>query len=128
MSDPNSFPKSSKNKGVECNGVDLRGKKAPNFIDLKYVVWAYENYDPQEKFILGANLKKPFFDLLCGGPTIRKQILSGIRVLSKKITDCPPITESHRIVLFSNPVLLSHPLGLAVGCLLCLAFILFCTC
>ncbi|MBO4961721.1 MAG: DUF1343 domain-containing protein [Flavobacteriales bacterium] len=71
-------PKSSKNKGVECNGVDLRGKKAPNFIDLKYVVWAYENYDPQEKFILGANLKKPFFDLLCGGPTIRKQILSGM--------------------------------------------------
>ncbi|MDD4820062.1 MAG: DUF1343 domain-containing protein [Flavobacteriales bacterium] len=71
-------PNASKNKGVVCNGVDLRTRKAPDYVDLKYVIWAYNNVENKDKFILGASLKQPFFDKLCGGKTIREQIFSGM--------------------------------------------------
>ena len=65
-------PESSKNKGVLCNGVDLRQTPAPDYIDLKYVIWAYNNYEKKDKFFTR------FFDTLCGGDTIRKQIEAGL--------------------------------------------------
>lgn len=68
-------PNSSKSKGVLCNGVDLRGVPAPEFVDLKYVIWAYDNYEDKDKFFLNGG---GFFDKLCGGDTIRKQIIAGM--------------------------------------------------
>ena len=65
-------PESSKNKGVLCNGVDLREAPDPGCIDLKYVIWAYNNYEKKDEFF------KKFFDTLCGGETIRKQIEAGM--------------------------------------------------
>lgn len=65
-------PESSKNKGVLCNGVDLRDTPDPGCIDLKYVIWAYDNYEQKDKFFM------KFFDTLCGGDTIRKQIQAGM--------------------------------------------------
>lgn len=65
-------PESSKNKGVLCNGVDLRDAPDPGCIDLKYVIWAYRNYEKKDDFF------RKFFDTLCGGETIRKQIEAGM--------------------------------------------------
>ena len=58
-----------------CNGVDLRDVPAPEFVDLKYVIWAYDNYEDKGKFFLNGG---GFFDKLCGGDTIRKQIIAGM--------------------------------------------------
>ena len=80
-------PESSKNKGVLCNGVDLREAPDPGCVDLKYVIWAYNNYEKKDEFF------KKFFDTLCGGETIRKQIEAGMTAEEIRATWKPGIDE-----------------------------------
>lgn len=66
--------KSSKHYGKLCNGVDLSDAEDLSAVDLKWLVWAYENYPTERK----KDFFIPFFDLLAGGPQLRRQIESGM--------------------------------------------------
>lgn len=72
--EPREGAKSSKHYGVKCNGLDLAGTPDLAEVNLEWLIWAYKNYPESEK----ENFFTPFFDLLAGGDTLRKQIQAGM--------------------------------------------------
>ncbi|NSW95420.1 MAG: DUF1343 domain-containing protein, partial [Bacteroidales bacterium] len=63
--------------GVKCYGTDLRDaiaeKIVPSpFINLEWVIGAYNDYPEKEKFFT------KYFDVLASGPVLREQIQSGM--------------------------------------------------
>lgn len=71
---PREGAKRSKHYGERCNGLDLGRGPDVDRVNLEWLVWAYAHFPEAEKgrFFL------PFFDLLAGGPTLRRQIESGM--------------------------------------------------
>ena len=71
---PRQGAKSSKHYGVRCNGLDLSRTPDLSRVNLEWLVWAYANYPQGEK----EKFFTPFFDLLAGGETLRRQIEAGM--------------------------------------------------
>ena len=72
--EPREGAKSSKHYGVLCHGMDLSQQQDPCRVNLEWLIWAYRQYPEEEK----ENFFTPFFDLLAGGPTLRRQIQAGM--------------------------------------------------
>lgn len=70
---PKSGPGSKypKYENVICFGKDLRMEKTLDFINLEYLIYAYQKCDDKDAFF------NNFFDKLAGGNTLREQIVSG---------------------------------------------------
>lgn len=71
---PREGAKSSKHYGVRCNGLDLASSPDLSRVNLGWLVWAYANFPKEQR----ENFFTPFFDLLAGGETLRKQIEAGM--------------------------------------------------
>ncbi len=69
---PNEGSKYPKHEGKTCFGTDLRKVEAPQFLELHYLIEAYQNTKNKDEFFI------PFFEKLAGTKTLRKQIEAGL--------------------------------------------------
>lgn len=69
---PNEGSKYPKHEGKKCFGADLRTVEAPHFLELSYLIEAYQNTSNQEEFFI------PFFEKLAGTSQLRQQIEAGL--------------------------------------------------
>jgi uncharacterized protein YbbC (DUF1343 family) len=70
---PKSGPGSKypKYENLKCFGKDLRMEKTLDFINLEYLIYAYQNCDDKDAFF------NDFFAKLAGGNSLREQIIAG---------------------------------------------------
>lgn len=69
---PNKGSKYPKHEGKTCFGTDLRSIEAPDFLEMKYLIEAYQNTSNQNDFFI------PFFEQLAGTSQLRKQVEAGL--------------------------------------------------
>ncbi len=77
---PNEGSKYPKHEGKTCFGTDLRNTEAPNFLNLYYLIEAYQNTSNKEDFFI------PFFEKLAGTSKLRQQIEAGLNAEEIKAT------------------------------------------
>ena len=77
---PNQGSKYPKHQGKTCFGTDLRKIEAPDFLDLTYLIEAYQNTNNKEEFFI------PFFEKLAGTSELRKQIEAGLSATEIRAT------------------------------------------
>ena len=88
---PNEGAKNPKHNGVICYGLDLSSQPPLNYLDLSFLIMAYQNTSEPEKFF------NDFFTKLAGNTSLRQQIENGIAPDDIKKTWEKGLTEFSRM-------------------------------